>query len=121
MHCFGSARRRGARGTGIQHERMRDKTHPTFMEKPARSALRRVFTRVLLFAAILAAAGYALRNVILGTPVEVYQAVRGDLVQSVVASGRIATPQRVSVGAVVTGRVTGSRCAKVRSVSAAMC
>jgi HlyD family secretion protein len=107
MHCCRNGPRRAERARHwIETERMRDNTHPTFMEKPARPALRRVFTRVMLVAAILAAAGYALRNVILGTPVEVYKAVRGDLVQSVVASGRIATPQRVSVGTVVTGRVT---------------
>jgi HlyD family secretion protein len=61
--------------------------------------------RGLLIAFVLAAAGFALRNVILGKPVEAVQAVRSDLVQSVVASGRIMTPQRVAVGAVITGRV----------------
>ena len=34
-----------------------------------------------------------------------HEVVRGDLVQTVVASGRVTTPQRVSVGAVVTERV----------------
>jgi HlyD family secretion protein len=50
-------------------------------------------------------AGFALRNVILGAPIDTLRAVRSDLVQTVVASGRIMTPQRVSVGAVITGRV----------------
>ena len=56
---------------------------------------------------LLAVAGvvFAARNLILGTPVETYEAVRSDLIQTVVASGRIMTPQRVSVGAVITGRV----------------
>jgi HlyD family secretion protein len=66
---------------------------------------RRWLKRGLLIALALAAAGFALRNVILGKPVETYTAVRSDLVQTVVASGRITTPRRVSVGAVVTGRV----------------
>ena len=48
---------------------------------------------------------FAARNLIFGTPVATYQAVRSDLIQTVVASGRIITPQRVSVGAVITGRV----------------
>ncbi|HET9405544.1 MAG TPA: efflux RND transporter periplasmic adaptor subunit [Burkholderiales bacterium] len=61
--------------------------------------------RGLLIALALAAAGFALRNVILGAPVETVRAVRSDLAQTVVASGRIMTPQRVSVGAVITGRV----------------
>jgi len=48
---------------------------------------------------------FVFRNVILGKPVETYEAIRGDLVQTVVASGRIITPQRVSIGAVITERV----------------
>lgn len=66
---------------------------------------RRWIRRGVLIALLLAAAGFLARNVILGTPVEAHRAVRGDLVQTVVASGRIMTPQRVSVGAVITGRV----------------
>jgi HlyD family secretion protein len=59
----------------------------------------------LLALLALAVAGFFARNLIFGTPVETYEAVRSDLVQTVVASGRIITPQRVSVGAVITGRV----------------
>jgi HlyD family secretion protein len=56
----------------------------------------------------LVAAGVAaffFRDAILGKPVEAHEAIRGDLVQTVVASGRIITPQRLSVGAVVTEHV----------------
>ena len=67
---------------------------------------RRWLKPALLIVLALAATGFFLRNVILGKPVETYEAVRSDLVQSVVASGRVTTPQRVSVGAVITGRVT---------------
>jgi HlyD family secretion protein len=59
---------------------------------------------VLALAAAGAAAFFS-RDVILGKPVEAHEAVRGDLVQTVVASGRIITPQRLSVGAVVTEHV----------------
>lgn len=69
------------------------------------SASRRWIKRGLLIALALAVAGFLLRNLILGKPVETHQAVRSDLVQTVVASGRIITPQRASVGAVITGRV----------------
>src|SRR5512146_1237751 len=69
------------------------------------SSRRRWLKRGLLIAAAAAIAGFALRNVIFGTPVEAYRAVRSDLIQTVVASGRITTPQRVSVGAVITSRV----------------
>jgi HlyD family secretion protein len=67
--------------------------------------LRRWSMRVLVGLLLLAAVGYALRDVVLGVPVETVAAIRGDLVQSVVATGRIATPQRVSVGSVIMGRV----------------
>lgn len=60
----------------------------------------------LVAAVIVLAAAYAGRNAVLGKPVPAYEVARSDLVQSVVASGRIVTPQRVSVGAVTTGRVT---------------
>lgn len=67
---------------------------------------RRWLKRGLLIALGLAVAGFLLRNAILGNPVETREAVRSDLIQTVVASGRIVTPQRASVGAVITGRVT---------------
>jgi HlyD family secretion protein len=67
---------------------------------------RRWLKRGLLIALALAVIGFLLRNLILGKPVETYKALQSDLIQSVVASGRIATPQRVAVGVVITGRVT---------------
>jgi HlyD family secretion protein len=70
------------------------------------SAWRRRAKHILLAVLVAAAAGFALRNVVLGKPVAAHQAARSDLVQTVVASGRVITPQRVSVGAVVTARVT---------------
>ena len=48
---------------------------------------------------------YLLRNVLLGTPTNVYAATSGELVQSVVASGRIISPQRVSIALLGSGRV----------------
>ena len=83
------------------------------------SLRRRFLKRGLVAVLVLAAAGFALRNVILGAPVEAYPAVRGDLVQTVVASGRIMTPQRVSVGAVITGRVARIPVSRGRASSAA--
>ena len=68
-------------------------------------SLRRWIKRSLLIALALAVAGFLLRDLILGKAVETHQATRSDLVQTVVASGRIMTPQRASVGAVITGRV----------------
>ena len=57
--------------------------------------------------AVLAAGAllYSTRNLLLGTPVTTVAVVRGDLVQTIVASGRVATPQRVAIGTELTGRV----------------
>jgi HlyD family secretion protein len=64
-----------------------------------------MLVRGLLALAAIAIAAYVFQDAILGLPVDVQEVVRGDLVQTVVASGRVTTPQRVSVGAVVTERV----------------
>jgi HlyD family secretion protein len=76
------------------------------MPSEPNTVVRRRVKLGLLAAVIVLAAGYAARNAVLGKPVPAYEAVRSDLVQTVVASGRIVTPQRVAVGAVTTGRVT---------------
>ena len=55
--------------------------------------------------AVVAVAAFLLRDWILGPTVDVVEARRGDIVQTVVASGRVTTPQRVSVGAVITAAV----------------
>jgi HlyD family secretion protein len=73
-------------------------------KRPARSLRTWILIAlgaVLLMAAIL----YLLRNVILGTPTPVYSATSGELVQTVVASGRVVSPQRVTVALQGTGRV----------------
>ena len=59
----------------------------------------------MLALAAAGAAAFFSRDAILGKPVEAHEALRGDLVQTVVASGRIITPRRVSIGAVITERV----------------
>jgi HlyD family secretion protein len=69
------------------------------------SPRRRWLKPALIVLLALAALGFLSRNLIFGKPVEAYEATRGDLVQTVVASGRIMTPQRVSIGAVITERV----------------
>ena len=63
---------------------------------------RRIAIGVVLALLILA---WLLRNLVLGTPIQIYSVVVGDLRQTVVASGRIITPQRVSIAAQVIGRV----------------
>ena len=70
------------------------------------TAIARRFRWILLAAAAAGSVAFVSRDVVFGKPVEAYEAVRGDLVQTVVASGRIITPRRVSIGAVITERVT---------------
>ncbi len=48
---------------------------------------------------------YLLRHVLLGTPTPVYLATQAELVQTVVASGRVVSPQRVTVALQGSGRV----------------
>lgn len=55
---------------------------------------------------IMMVALYFLRNIILGTPANVYAATSGELLQSVVASGRVISPQRITVAMQGSGRVS---------------
>jgi HlyD family secretion protein len=66
--------------------------------------LRRFIIWGLVLVAV-AAIAYGMRNRILGVPVQTVQAAQRDLVQTVVASGHIVSPQRVSIGAAFTERV----------------
>lgn len=54
---------------------------------------------------VLSVIAYLSRNLILGKPVDAYPATIGELVQTVVASGRVVTPQRITIAAETTGRV----------------
>ena len=49
--------------------------------------------RAAIVALAAVAAIFIARNWLFGAPIDAYEAVRGDLVQTVVASGRIITPQ----------------------------
>jgi HlyD family secretion protein len=72
--------------------------------RPARS-LRTWLLIALGAALVLAAVLYLMRNLILGTPTPVYNVTSGELVQTVVASGRVVSPRRVTVALQGTGRV----------------
>jgi HlyD family secretion protein len=66
-----------------------------------RASPRGLAAGVLIFAAL----GYVLFVELAGPRIEVARVVRRDVVQAVVASGRVATPYRVDVGAQITGTV----------------
>jgi HlyD family secretion protein len=61
--------------------------------------------RIVAGIAAVAIAGYLLVAAALGPKVEAAKVVRTDVVHSVVASGRVATPYRVDVGSQITGTV----------------
>ena len=67
---------------------------------------------------VLALTLYLLRNILLGTPINVYAATSGELVQSVVASGRVVSPQRVTVALQGSGRVQRVAVAEGQKVEA---
>jgi HlyD family secretion protein len=54
---------------------------------------------------LVSLAVYFSRNLILGKPVDAYPATISELAQTVVASGRVITPQRIIIAAETTGRV----------------
>ncbi len=74
-------------------------------DKATPRSLRSWLLIALAIALVLAAALYLLRNVLLGTPTPVYTATQAELVQTVVASGRVVSPQRVTVALQGSGRV----------------
>jgi len=58
-----------------------------------------------IIALVLLLLAWALRNVVFGTPVPTFTVHQGNLTQTVVASGRVISPERVSIAAQVVGRV----------------
>ena len=79
---------------------------------------RRHWLRWFLLLVIAALATYALAGFLRGSKVAVYRAERSDLVQTIVASGKVTTPQRVEVGSQVTGRVAAIPVAEGQTVRA---
>jgi HlyD family secretion protein len=63
----------------------------------------KIIVAIILLVCMIA---YFARNAILGTPIDVQYATTGELTQTVVASGRILTPQRISIATEAIGRVT---------------
>ena len=74
-------------------------------KKPTPRSLRSWLLIALGAVLVVALALYLLRNALLGTPTPVVAATSGELVQTVVASGRVVSPQRITVALQSTGRV----------------
>ena len=63
------------------------------------------FKIILSIILLVCMGAYFARNLILGTPIDVQYVTTGELTQTVVASGRIITPQRISIAAETISRV----------------
>jgi HlyD family secretion protein len=61
---------------------------------------------------------YGVVQILLGPKLKVHVVAQGDVVQTVVASGRVETPQRVEIGSQVTGTVAAIPVAEGQSVKA---
>ena len=96
------------------HENSSNASPPAKNVMAPKTRLAAVVGALLLLALVL----YLLRNVLLGTPTPVYAATSGELVQSVVASGRVISPQRVTVALQGSGRVLRVAVAEGQSVEA---
>jgi HlyD family secretion protein len=76
---------------------------------PAAAGLRRNLRKLRWYlvglAAVAALSTVYLLPRLLGQTIDVYAVTQGDLIQTVVASGHIETPYRVSVGSQITGTV----------------
>jgi HlyD family secretion protein len=77
----------------------------TFLSSVRTWAQRASLRRVLVAAALVALAAFAFRATLFGPAVDAFDVTRADLVQSVVSSGRIVSPQRISVASVLTAAV----------------
>lgn len=60
---------------------------------------------VFVLAGLILLSGLIFSSSLFGPRLEVFTLQRGELVQTVVASGRVATPARVDIGTQITGRV----------------
>lgn len=78
---------------------------PPSLQAPPALRRRRPWRATLLGLLVLAGAGYAAMPRLLGPVVPATPVVRGTLVQSVVATGRVENPHRVSIGSQIAGIV----------------
>ena len=100
-------------------EKSSSKTDPKANPQKKPSGLtRKAWLKVGIFGVlILLVIVFLSRNMLLGTPVEAYAVQSTELRQTVVASGRVITPERVSVASQVIGRVKSIPVAEGEKVS----
>ena len=74
--------------------------------REVRSRLAQWRWPLLVMILLLAAAAYWLVPVLLGPKVPAFPVVRSELIQTVVASGRVESPSRIDIGSQITGEVS---------------
>ncbi|MDP3088289.1 MAG: efflux RND transporter periplasmic adaptor subunit [Methylotenera sp.] len=92
----------------MNSELPKENTQQQIREKPIATSNKNPRSWIKIAIALLvvfSVSAYLSRNLILGKPVDAYPATIGELVQTVVASGRVMTPQRITIAAETTGRV----------------
>ncbi len=85
---------------------------------PGRAAHAHRWTKIGALALVALAAIYGIAQWILGPGVPTYTVRTGNIVQTVVASGRVETPLRVSIGSQITGTVAAIPVEEGQSVTA---
>ena len=78
---------------------------PTPATRDSAAPRRRLPLRALVAVLALAAAGWFGRGLVLGPTVAVVHPARGEVVRTVVATGRVLAPYRVDIGSQITGVV----------------
>ncbi len=92
----------------MSSELPKENTKPQIREKsiaPSNKTARSRIKIATILLVVLSVIAYLSRSLILGKPVDAYPATITELVQTVVASGRVMTPQRIIIAAETTGRV----------------
>ncbi len=92
----------------MSSELPKQNTKQEIREKPINSSnktTRYWIKTTVIILVFLSVISYLSRSLILGKPVDAYPATISELAQTVVASGRVMTPHRITIAAETTGRV----------------
>lgn len=88
------------------------------LPESVKTALSRHRAAAVILAAVFLGVVYLFMRAAYGTHIEAYTVTRGEIIQTLVASGRVETPSRVDIGSQVTGTVASIPVAEGQSVKA---
>jgi HlyD family secretion protein len=103
----------------LQHKELAKQVDRASELVQPRPWLRRHWALAVLGCALIAIAGYGAARVVLGPKVPTYSVRREEVLQTIVASGRVETPLRVEIGSQITGTVASIPVVEGQSVKAA--